>query len=119
MPITTTFNRGTVVLIPFPFSDQTSSKIRPAVVASPQYPSDDLLVVGVTSVGDKLLPGEFAIQFWREAGLIHPSFAKRAVASVSADLARRQLGQLRGADLKNLGEAIRLWFGLNVQLTRE
>jgi len=112
MPTTTTYNRGAVVLLPFPFSDQTSAKIRPAVIAHPPYPSADLLVVAVTSVGDALRPGEFPIQFWREAGLLHPSFAKRAVASVSGELVRKQLGQLLEADLMKLDAAVRLWFGL-------
>ena len=110
MPTTTSYNRGAVVLLPFPFSDQSSAKIRPAVVANPRYPSEDLLVVAVTSVGDLLRPGEYPVQFWREAGLIHPSFVKRAIASVSAGLVRRQLGQLRDADLAKLDDAIRLWF---------
>ncbi len=82
------------------------------VIVSPHYPSDDLLVVAVTSVGEALRPGEFPIQSWREAGLIHPSFAKRAVASVFGDLVRKQLGQLQEADLKELDAAVRLWFGL-------
>src|SRR5438128_12016982 len=112
MPITTIFNRGAVVLIPFSFSDQTLSKVRPAVVVNPGYPSDDLLVVGLSSVSGKLRPGEFPVQFWRGAGLIHPSFAKRAIASVESSLVRRQLGLLREADLRKLDEAIRLWFGL-------
>ena len=112
MPTTTSYNRGAVVLLPFPFSDQRSVKIRPAIIANPLYPSDDLLVVAVTSVGEALRPGEFPIQFWREAGLIHPSFAKRAVASVSGELVRKQLGQLREADLTKLDAAVRFWFGL-------
>jgi hypothetical protein len=58
-----------------------------------------LLVAAVTSVGDGLRPGEFAIQFWREAGLLHPSFAKRAVPSVAENLVRKQLGELRESDL--------------------
>ncbi len=57
MPTTTIYDRGAVVFLPFPFSDQTSAKIRPAVIINPQYPSDDLLVVAVTSVGDSLRPG--------------------------------------------------------------
>jgi len=69
-------------------------------------------VVAVTSVGDVLRPGEFAIQFWREAGLIHPSFAKRAVASATKNLVRKQLGQLREADLLKLNAALGIWFGL-------
>jgi mRNA interferase MazF len=112
MPTTTSYNRGAVVLLPFPFSDQSSAKIRPAIVANPRYPSEDLLVVAVTCVGDSLRPGEFPIQFWRESGLIHPSFAKRAIASVAAGLVRRQLGQLRDGDLAELDDAVRLWFGV-------
>jgi mRNA interferase MazF len=112
MPPTTVYNRGEVALLPFPFSDQSSAKTRPAVIVSPHYPSDDVLVVAVTSVGGALRPGEFPIQFWHEAGLLHPSFAKRAVASVSGALVRKPLGHLRQSDLVKLDAAVRLWFGL-------
>jgi mRNA interferase MazF len=112
MPTTTFYNRGAIILLPFPFSDQSSAKIRPAIVVNPPYPSDDLLVVAVTSIGDGLRPGEFAIQRWREAGLIHPSFAKRAIASVLGNLVRRQIGRLDPIDLISLNGALRLWFGL-------
>ncbi len=108
----TGYKRGAIVLLPFPFSDQSAAKIRPAVVVSPDYPSDDLLVVAVTSVGDVLRPGEFAIQFWHEAGLIHPSFAKRAIASAAGNLVKKQLGQLRESDLAKLNVALKVWFGL-------
>ena len=83
MPITTSYKRGAILLQPFPFSEQSASKVRPSVVANPDYPSDDLLVVAITSVGGELRLGELSITSWRESGLIHPSFAKRAVASVS------------------------------------
>lgn len=112
MPSMTGYNQGAIVLLPFPFSDQSATKIRPAVVASPIYPSDDLLVVAVTSVGGSLRPGEFAIQWWREAGLLHPSFVKRAVTSVASGLIKRQLGDLDPMDLQPLNRALYLWFGL-------
>ena len=86
--------------------------VRPAIVVNPKYPSDDLLVVAITSIGDALRPGEFRIQYWREAGLIHPSFVKRAIASVSVDLVRKRLGQLRELDVSGVDDAVRLWFGL-------
>ena len=108
----TGYKRGSVVLLPFPFSDQSSAKIRPAVIVNPDYPSDDLLVAAVTSVGGTLRPGEFAIQFWREAGLIHPSFAKRAIASATGNLVKKQLGQLHESDLAKLDAALKIWFGL-------
>ncbi len=112
MPNTTSYNRGAVVLLPFPFSDQSTVKLRPAIVAHPAYPSEDLLVIAVTSIGEALRPGEFAIRFWREAGLIHDSFVKRAVTTIESSLVRKPLGQLRAADLSKLDEALRLWFGL-------
>jgi mRNA-degrading endonuclease toxin of MazEF toxin-antitoxin module len=112
MQIMTGYKRGAIVLLPFPFSDQSSAKIRPAVVVSPDYPSDDLLVAAITSVGDILRPGEFPIQFWREAGLIHPSFAKRAITSATGNLVKKQLGQLRESDLAKLDAALKFWFGL-------
>jgi hypothetical protein len=71
-----------------------------------------LLVVAVSSVAGTLRPGEFAIQLWREAGLIHPSFIKRAVASVSASLVHKQLGRLQRKDVDLLEVTLRLWFGL-------
>jgi mRNA-degrading endonuclease toxin of MazEF toxin-antitoxin module len=90
----------------------SGAKLRPAVVVSPEYPSEDKLVVALTSVGETLRPGEFPIRFWRQAGLLHPSFAKRAVASVSGDLARKSLGQLHKEDLARLDDALRTWLGL-------
>jgi mRNA-degrading endonuclease toxin of MazEF toxin-antitoxin module len=108
----TGYKRGSIVLLPFPFLDQSSAKIRPAIVVNPDYPSDDLLVMAVTSVGDVLRPGEFPIQFWREAGLIHPSFAKRAIASATGNLVKKQLGQLREPDLAKLNAALKFWFGV-------
>ena len=68
----------------------------------------------MTSVGDAMRPGEFPIQFWREAGLLHPTFAKRALASVSAGLVRRSFGQLREGNLARLDQSLRLWLGLQV-----
>jgi mRNA interferase MazF len=112
MPTTTSYNRGAVVLLPFPFSDQSATKLRPAIVANPTHPSEDLIVVALSSVAGALLPGESQIQYWREAGLLHPSFLKRAIACVSANLVRKPLGTLQSSDLAQLDTALRTWLGL-------
>lgn len=104
--------RGSIVLLPFPFSDLSALKVRPAVVVSPPYPSDDLIVVALSSVAGAIRLGEFPIVNWQEAGLLHPSFAKRAMASVSDNIVRRELGSLSDQDLRQLDAALRLWLGL-------
>ena len=109
---TTNYSRGAVLMLPFPFSDQSAAKVRPAVVAHPPYASDDLIVVAMSSERGMLRPGETGLAFWREAELVHPSFLKRAVATVSSDLIRRQLGVLHATDVAALELALRTWLGL-------
>jgi mRNA interferase MazF len=52
MPSTTRYRRGDIVLVPFPFTDLSSSKRRPSLVVSPDEFNDhmqDLVVVAITS----------------------------------------------------------------------
>jgi mRNA interferase MazF len=52
MPSTTRYKRGDIVLVPFPFTDLSSSKRRPALVISPDVFNDqtqDLVVAAITS----------------------------------------------------------------------
>ena len=52
MPSTTSFNQGDVVLVPFPFTDLSAVKQRPALVLSPDRLNKvrtDLVVAAITS----------------------------------------------------------------------
>ena len=52
MPSTTRYKRGDIVLVPFPFTDLSSSKRRPALVISPDTFNDqmqDVVVAAITS----------------------------------------------------------------------
>jgi mRNA interferase MazF len=52
MPPTTAYSFGDVVLVPFPFTDQSGSKKRPAViVSSDEYQTQrrDLVIMAITS----------------------------------------------------------------------
>ena len=93
-----TFEFGDVVLVPFPFTNQTESKKRPAIVVSSRaYNSvkPDLVVMAVTS---QLRPspefGEVWIGRWETAGLLKPSAVKPVFATLEQDLVIRQLGCL-------------------------
>src|SRR5438067_8807349 len=56
MPSTTRYKRGDIVLVPFPFTDLSSAKRRPALVVSPDWfnsSNQDLVLVAITSqIGD-------------------------------------------------------------------
>lgn len=62
----TRFEFGDVILVPFPFTDQTATKKRPAVVISSQNYNDerpDLVIMAVTSqVRPTSMIGETMIQ---------------------------------------------------------
>lgn len=60
-PSTTRYRRGDIVLVPFPFTDLSSAKQRPALVISPDSfseQSDDLVVAAITSQ----LTSEYAVR---------------------------------------------------------
>jgi len=62
-----------VVLLPVPFSDLSSSKVRPAVVIGLGTYPGDLFVVPITS---QLPNTDFPLQDWRSAGLNVPGGVK-------------------------------------------
>ena len=103
------YSRGSVILVRFPFSDLTSSKVRPAIVVSAAHPSQDLLM---TSRTDRLQPGEFAMQNWRAAGLNVPSAVKRGVFTIQQSLVIRTVGSISAADGRELEKSLRAWLGL-------
>jgi len=116
MPPTISYRRGDILLVPFPFSDQTSTKQRPALVISVdlfQEQGPDLLIMAITSqVGAPLKLGEFLIRDWRSAGLIKPSAIKAAISTIEVKLVHRQLGCLSDYDLRQLNTSLRELLGL-------
>ncbi len=105
---------GDVVLVPFPFTDQSGTKKRPAVVVSSTgYNTNryDIVIMAVTSqVRTPLAFGEAMVGEWRSAGLLKSSVLKPVFATIEQGLVLRVMGQLSAADVQTLrgvvGEAI-------------
>ena len=98
-----------VALVPFPFTDQSSSKQRPAVIVSnATYHQErrDVILMPVTSQlhGGALGFGEVLVQDWEAAGLLKPSLIKPVLATLEYSLVIRILGRLSGRDMEALRE---------------
>ena len=109
MPPTTSCRRGDVVLVPFPFSDLSTTKQRPAVVlSSDQYHrvTGDCLIAAITSVRPPTLSlGEVALSSADQAagGLLKPSIVKVGkLIALDRRLIRRTLGRLPEATVAAL-----------------
>ncbi len=86
----TRYNKGDVILVPFPFSDQTTAKKRPAViVSSDTYNniSQDIIIMAITGqIGSHIGVGEFLIEDWQSAGLLKSSAIKSAISTIEQRL---------------------------------
>ena len=106
MPPTTGFSFGEIVLVPFPFTDQTAVKRRPAVVISSaayHQARPDLILMAVTSrVRGERTVGEVVLQHWQEAGLIKPSVIKPILTTVETHVVLKKLGHLSPQDQQAL-----------------
>ena len=72
---------GTVVLVPFPFTDQSAAKQRPAVIVSSSAyhrARRDLILMPITSQLRGSAFGDVLVQDWQAAQLLMPSAAKEA-----------------------------------------
>lgn len=110
----TRFEFGDVVLVPFPFTDQSQAKKRPAVVVSSaayNAARPDVIVMAVTS---QLRPEnrfDIPLQDWQQAKLLKPSVAKPVIATIEQSLIIRQLGKLSVEDRKVLAESLKAMLG--------
>lgn len=109
------FAFGDVVLVPFPFTDQTAAKRRPAVIVSSRaynLARLDVMVMAVTSqVRETSGLGEVRLDGWETAGLLKPSVVKPVVATMERGLIIRRLGALSGDDQAALRRAMGEVFG--------
>lgn len=106
----TGFKFGDVVLVPFPFTDQSSTKKRPAVIISSEayhQQRPDLIIMAITSqVKPAQTVGEVIVQDWQGAGLLKPSAIKPVITTIERGLIIHQLGQLKADDKAALSRSI-------------
>ncbi|MBD2188292.1 type II toxin-antitoxin system PemK/MazF family toxin [Pseudanabaena mucicola] len=102
----TTYKFGDVLLVSFPFTDQTTTKKRPTIVISSEIYNQsklDILLIAVTSqVKMPLQFGEILITDWSNAGLLKPSLIKPIITTLEKQLVIKKLGKLETTDSQAL-----------------
>lgn len=103
------FARGEVILLPIPFSDLSSRKVRPAVVIGFGRQAGDLFVVPISSQPRNT---ELKLADWRSAGLNVPCGIRAQIATIEERLVIKSLGFLSPEDRSALQAKLKAWLGL-------
>lgn len=115
MPTTTIYNFGDVVLVPFPFTNQTTTKKRPAIVVSSDAYNKarpDLILMALTGhLSSYPRIGELVVAGWKKAGLLKASTIKPIVTTVEKTLVIRRLGSLDPHDALALRNSFQVILG--------
>src|SRR5918997_6849428 len=96
------YSKNEVILVRYPFSNLSGSKVRPAIVVNAPHVSQDVIIVPLTSKVSPLLAGEFVLADWKAAGLNVASAAKRGLYTVHQSLVIKSIGRLSASDAGGL-----------------
>jgi mRNA interferase MazF len=104
--------KNDIILVRYPFSDLSSSKVRPAVIVNAPHISQDIIISPLTSKTGSLLEGEFVLNEWAAAGLNVTTAVKRGLYTVHESLVVKVIGKLADPDAVQLEQSLREWLGL-------
>jgi mRNA interferase MazF len=106
------YSRSEVVVVRYPFSNLSGSKVRPGIVVNAPHTSQDVFIVPLTSKVSSLLAGEFMLSDWKQAGLNVPSAVKRGLYTVHQSLVVQAVGRVSNSDNAILEQSLCDWLGL-------
>ncbi|MCI4625151.1 MAG: type II toxin-antitoxin system PemK/MazF family toxin [Candidatus Magnetoovum sp. WYHC-5] len=113
-----TYKRGDIILVPFPFSNQTTMKKRPAVIISSDVynmSASDIVIMAITSQIYKTdTIGVCVIKNWQQAGLFMQSAIKPAISTIEQIIVIKRLGKLAHEDILSMDLALMKLLGIQV-----
>jgi mRNA interferase MazF len=103
--------RGDVVLVPFPFTDLSGVKIRPALVVSDDSynaATKDVIVAQITgNINGRPRFGDYHITGWQAVGLRAPSLVRAKLATLATRRIRETVGQFPSIDMQAVESSLR------------
>ena len=95
------YEKWDIVLVPFPFTNLSSIKKRPAIIISNHAYNTfgDSIIVYVTSqITQATKPGDYLIKSWNSAGLPKSSLIRMKFATIDNNIILKKLGSLSEID---------------------
>lgn len=109
MKSTMHYKKWEIALVPFPFTDLTTTKKRPALIISPNEYNEksDVVIVFITSKLDlEYRIGDYKIQEWEKSNLPKPSMLRMKFATIDKSIIRKKLGRLSENDVKEFSNLL-------------
>ncbi|MBN8221672.1 MAG: type II toxin-antitoxin system PemK/MazF family toxin [Spirochaetes bacterium] len=109
------FDKGDIVLLPFPFTNLKTTKRRPGLVISPKVfnKSGDTTILFMTSnVATLPREGDVLIQKFKDAGLPKPTLVRMKFVTIANALILKKIGRLPATDMKRVKAQIMRFFGM-------
>lgn len=107
------YKKGTVVLVPFPFTDLSGSKVRPAVIVSDGKLGSDVVLLFITS--QQKLKGKHIVQVVPDSKNGIKTKSKiicSKIATLEAKIILGELGSLSLPVLKSIDIELKKVFGM-------
>lgn len=104
----TPFEPGDIVLVRFPFTDLTAVKKRPTLIVSPSEflkRNGDVVIVALT--GQPQTDPDAALEDWKSAGLLKPTWLKPLIGTVASSVVERRLGNVSPKDRPRVAAILR------------
>jgi mRNA interferase MazF len=112
------YKAGDIILVPFPFTDLSGNKVRPALILAVQKNGNDLTVCFISSVVDRklhifdVLIAAHDIDF-KKTGLKLNSVVKVAkIATLDKIVALGKIGELDSKNFTEVKDALKMYFKL-------
>ncbi|MCC5833910.1 MAG: type II toxin-antitoxin system PemK/MazF family toxin [Opitutales bacterium] len=104
-----TYDAFDVVVVPFPFTDRTSTKRRPALVLSVEdfhRKTGHLVLAMITSAAHSSWANDVVLQEWKRIGLPHASIVRSKLFTLDERLVLRRVGALEPVDREQVIDAL-------------
>lgn len=109
---------GDIILTPFPFTDLSGHKVRPALILGAQSGGDDITVCFISSVAhNKIFKFDILVgpknKGFQKTGLKLQSIIKTAkIATLDKAVVLGKIGDLDAENIKKVKKVLKIYFGL-------